>query len=304
MGKQTILITGGSGLIGKPLTKRFIELGYTVKHLSRKPSTKNPNVEVFVWDVYKGSIDERCITGVDIIIHLAGEGIADKRWTEERKRQIIKSRTASIGLIYNLLKKTPNQVKRIISASGIGYYSERGDELLYEDSKPGKGFLAESCIEWENAVDEGSKLGLQILKFRTGVVLSEKGGALPELDKMVKLGLGAALGSGKQWMSWIHLEDAVKMYVYAVENNSMKGTYNMATNSPVTNKQVTQAIAKTLHKPLWLPNVPAFALKLALGEMSAVVLASTKVSADKIEKAGFKFKFERVDVALKDIYRL
>ncbi|MDF3078310.1 MAG: hypothetical protein K0S09_2199 [Sphingobacteriaceae bacterium] len=303
MENKTILITGGSGLIGSHLTQLLLDIGYHVRHLSRSAKPAKHDVEVFAWDVYKGEIDERCIDGVSAIIHLAGEGIAKKRWTAKRKMKIIQSRTASIDLIYKLLERKAHKVEALISASAVGFYGDRGDGLLTEESPSGSGFLAESCREWEKAVDAEAALGLRIVKLRTGLVLAREGGALPQMDKLVRLGLGAALGSGSQWQSWIHIKDAVKMYLFALENAQISGNYNMATSHPVTNQELTKAIAQALKKPLWLPNVPAFALKLALGEMSEVVLSSTRVSAEKIMQQGFRFEFNKLAEALEEIYR-
>jgi uncharacterized protein (TIGR01777 family) len=297
---KSILITGGSGLLGTQLTELLLAKGYTVSHLSRGPGS-NPKVITFLWDIEKRRIDERCIDGVDIIVHLAGAGIADKRWTDERKKLIIESRTRSIALVYDVLKKKQHRVTKVISASGIGYYSDRGDQLMTETDTPANDFLGQCCVAWEAAVDEGKALGLQVLKFRTGVVLDEQGGALPKLDMPVKFGFGAALGNGKQWIPWIHHEDVKKMYLYGIENN-IDGIYNMTAPDPATNAQLTLAVAKHLKRPLWLPNVPAFALKLALGEMATLVLGSTKASAQKIIDAGFKFKYGTINNALKNIY--
>src|SRR5437868_13118247 len=211
-----ILITGGTGLIGRLITEELLNRGYSVSHLSRKPGN-DAKVKTYLWDVHKGYIDENCLEGVNTVLHLAGENIADKRWTAKRKKEIIDSRTKSIALVYQLIKSKPNQVNTIISASAIGYYSDRGDELLTEDSLPNHDFMAQCCIEWENAVDKGQELRLRILKFRTGVVLNINEGALFEMAKSVKLGFGAALGSGRQWIPWIHWRDAVDMYLHAVE---------------------------------------------------------------------------------------
>ncbi|MBB3055026.1 TIGR01777 family oxidoreductase [Mucilaginibacter gotjawali] len=300
MNPKSILLTGGTGLIGSSLTKQLLDKGYTVSHLSRSPG-RDPRVKTFLWDVHKGEIAEHCIDGVDVIIHLAGAGIADGRWTEARKKEIIDSRTKSIQLIYGLLKTRKHQVKSIISASAIGYYSDRGEELMTEESTPFTDFMAKCCVEWENVVDEGKALGLQVTKFRTGVVL-DKGGALAKMAAPVKLFVGAPLGSGRQWIPWIHVQDVIGMYLFAVENENFEGVYNMVAPNPVTNKELTRAIAKQLHKPLWLPNVPSFLLKLVLGEMSTIVLGSTKVSAKKIEAAGYKFIYSEVSLALKAIY--
>lgn len=287
--------------MGRHLTKALLAKGYTVSHLSRKAGD-NPQVKTFVWDINKGIIDEHCIDGVDTIVHLAGSGIAEKRWTDARKKDLIDSRVKSIELVYDLLKRRQHQVTSVVSASGIGYYSNRGDELMHETSTPTSDFISQCCVVWEAAVDEGEKLGLRILKFRTGVVLDKDGGALPTLAKPIKLFVGSPIGTGKQWIPWIHRGDVVDMYLLGIENKNLSGVYNMVAPNPVTNKQLTQAVAKQLHKPLWTPNVPGFALKILLGEMSSIVLGSTKVSAQKIEEAGFKFKFADIDAALNEIY--
>lgn len=298
---KNILITGASGSVGKRLTQLLLNKGYRVSTLSRNPG-KNPMAKTFLWDVNQGIIDPNCIEGIGTVIHLAGAGIAEKRWTDARKKELIDSRTKSISLIYDLLKDREHQVTSVISASAIGYYSDCGDELMTEDSSPNTDFMAHCCVEWENAVDEGNKLGLRIVKFRTGVVLDKDGGVLPQLAKPIKLYVGSPIGNGQQWIPWIHWQDVVDMYMHSIEDITFKGTYNMVAPNPVTNAQLIQAVAKQLHKPLWAPNVPAFILKLMLGEMSTLVLGSTKVSAQKIQDAGFRFKFTEVSSALKEIY--
>jgi uncharacterized protein (TIGR01777 family) len=296
-----ILLTGGSGLIGKSLTKLLLAKGYVVSHLSRSPG-KSPRVKTYLWDVHTGQIDAACVDGIDTIIHLAGAGVAEKRWTNKRKKELVESRTKSIRLIYELLKSKQHKVTSVISASATGYYGDRGDMLLTEDSKPADDFLAECCIAWEKAVDEGEELGLRIVKFRTGVVLNKKGGALPQMATPVKWYVGSPLGDGKQWIPWIHWHDVEKLYLYAIMNNKLTGTFNMVAPVPVTNEEMTRAVAKQLHKPLWAPKVPEFVLDVLLGEMSAIVLGSTKVSPQKIEETGFKFDYRELEGALKEIY--
>lgn len=298
---KNILITGGTGLLGTQLTQELLAQGHTVSHLSRSKG-KNPKIHTFIWDVDKEQIDEHCLDGVDTIIHLAGTGIADKRWTDQRKREIVETRTKSIGLIYGLMRNRANRVRSVISASGIGYYSNRGEELLTEESPPAHDFIGTCCIDWENAVDEGKELGIRILKFRTGVVLSKDGGALPQLALPVKLGIGSPLGNGKQWIPWIHPRDVMDMYLLGVNNENLTGVFNMAAPYPVTNEQLTQAVAKQLHRPLWAPKVPAFILKLLMGEMALLALGSTKTSAQKIMEAGFKFTYPDIAAALQEIY--
>jgi uncharacterized protein (TIGR01777 family) len=298
---KNILITGGSGLLGRQLTKELLSKGYFVSHLSRSRG-KDPKVKTFLWDVAKNQIDEHCIDGIDAIIHLAGAGIADKRWSDERKREIVQSRTRSISIIYELLRKKAHKVHSVISASGIGYYSDRGDELLTEESPAAHDFIGACCIEWEDAVDRGLELGLRTVKFRTGVVLDKTGGALPQLALPVKLGIGSPLGSGKQWVPWIHPADVVGMYMMAIESEELTGAYNMAAPEPVTNKELTKAVAKQLHRPLWALRVPAGIIKLLFGEMATLVLGSTKASVQKIIQAGYQFKYPNVQSALKEIY--
>ncbi|WP_179415285.1 TIGR01777 family oxidoreductase [Mucilaginibacter sp. E4BP6] len=299
--QKHILLTGGTGLIGTHLTQALLDKGYKVSHLGRKPGN-NPKVKTYLWDVPKGEIDEACINEIDTIVHLAGAGVVDKRWSDKRKKEIIDSRTKSVGLIYQVLRKKSHNVKTIISASATGYYGDRGSELLTEESEPGSDFLAEVCIKWEAAADKGEDLDLRIVKFRTGIVLNKDGGALPQLANPIKWGIGSPLVNGEQWMPWIHWRDVVKMYIYGIENDSLSGVYNMTGPNPVTNKQLTKAVAEQLHKPLWTPNVPEFLLKLILGEMRIAVLESDRTSSKKIEDAGFEFDYPDLLVALKEIY--
>jgi uncharacterized protein (TIGR01777 family) len=299
---KTILITGASGLIGKSLTEMLLKKGYIIHHLSRAGSHDNPEIKTFKWDVFNSIIDENCIKGVDAIIHLAGENIGDKRWTKKRKARIIESRTESIRMLYNLLRKNNHNIKTVISASAVGYYGDQGDKVLDEASPPGNDFAARVCIEWEKAVDEGRALGLRVVKLRTAIVLDKEEGALRQLALPIKYGFGAPLGSGKQWIPWIHLTDCTGIYLFALENN-LQGIYNMTAPYPVINKELTKAIAKELKKPLWLPNIPGFFLKIILGEMGEAVLSSAMVSADKILSAGFEFKFPHLKEALQDIYQ-
>lgn len=297
---KKILITGATGLVGTELKKHLLNKGYEVNTLSRK---KDNDANNFVWDVYKGTIDADCLNGVKAIIHLAGEPVADKKWTDERKKQIIDSRVKSTELLFKTIKSKPDhQLKSFISASAVGFYGDCGDEILTEESSNGYGFLAECCKLWEDAVDHGKKLSLRIVKLRTGIVLSNHGGALPQLDKPVKLFAGAALGTGKQWTPWLHIDDMVEMYIEAIENLKMEGCYNACAPFPVTNKALTKAIAKQLHRPVWPIKVPKKALELLLGERVEAVLMSNNTSAQKILDAGFKFKFTHLEDALKDLY--
>ncbi|UKT63082.1 TIGR01777 family oxidoreductase [Pedobacter mucosus] len=297
---KKILITGATGLIGKELKNHLLSKGYEVNTLSRK---NNNELNNYIWDVNKEEIDKNAFTNVDTIIHLAGEPVADKKWTDERKKQIIDSRVKSTELLYNSLKSLPNhQVTSFISASAVGFYGDRGDEILTEESESGQGFLAEACILWENAVDQGNNLKLRVVKLRTGIVLSNDGGALPQLDKSVKLFVGSSLGTGKQWTPWIHIDDMVEMYIEAITNLEMENSYNACAPFPVTNSALTKAIAKHLHRPFWPIKVPKAALNLLLGERAETVLMSNNTSAQRILDAGFKFKYTHLDDALGKLY--
>lgn len=298
---EHILLTGATGMLGKELIGTLLKKGYQVSILSRKPQNIS-QVKVFLWNIDQQEIDISCITGIDSIIHLAGENIAKERWSEKRKKEIIDSRVLSTKLLFKALSSQPNQVKTFISAAAVGIYGDRGDEILTEESPAGNGFLAECCLEWENAIDEVTVPGLRIVKLRTGVVLGKDDGALPEMSKPIRLFAGAPLGSGRQWIPWIHHQDMTQIYVYALENLSLTGTYNACAPFPVTNKTLTKAIAAQLHRPVWPFSIPAKVMDLILGEMSAIVLNSTNTSAQKLLSAGFIFKYTRLEDALSDIY--
>jgi uncharacterized protein (TIGR01777 family) len=298
---QHILLTGATGMLGKELIKSLLETGYKVSILSRK-SVSIPDVKVFLWDVDKREIDKHCMEGVDTIIHLAGENIAKEKWTEERKKVIIDSRVGSAGLLFDTLSAGVNQVKNFISAAAVGYYGNRGDEILTEESPAGNDFMAECCIQWELAADRFKKLDLRVVKIRTGVVLSKDDGALPQMSVPIKSFVGAPLGTGKQWVPWIHHGDMTQIYLHALKDDSMQGTYNACAPFPVTNKTFTKALAKELHRPVWPFSVPELVMKTILGEMSAVVLNSTNTSAQKLLSTGFIFSYTQLEDALSNIY--
>ncbi len=298
---KKILITGASGLIGSRLTELLLGKGYQVAHLSR--SSKSGQVPSFVWDVDKGEMDSHALEGVDAIIHLAGAGVADKRWSKSRKEEILMSRINSSQLLYKKLSTINHSIKTVVSASAIGYYGFEGDEVFTEDSNPGTDFLADVTKQWEAEVDKLAELKIRVVKLRIGIVLSEKGGALPEMTKPIRLGVGSPLGTGNQQLSWIHLDDLCEMFIHAAETNQMSGAYNGVTGLWVTNAALTKAIAQVLNKPLWLPNVPDIALKIIVGEMAEIVLNGSKISADKIKKTGFVFNYTKLDEALKKLLK-
>ncbi|RZK77374.1 MAG: TIGR01777 family protein, partial [Pedobacter sp.] len=234
---------------------------------------------------------------------LAGEGIADSKWTKERKQQIIDSRVLSTRLLFKAIKEQKAEVKNFISSSAVGYYGDRKDEILTEDSEPGEGFLAKCCLLWEQAVDQGKKLGLRIVKIRTGFVLANGEGALPVLEKPIRFFVGAALSSGKQWIPWIHLNDIANIYISAVEDETYEGVYNGCAPYPVTNETLTKAIAKKIHRPVWPINVPEKVLEMILGQMSTVTTISNNTTAQKLLNEEFQFEFTHLEDALNDLYK-
>lgn len=296
---QTVLITGGTGMIGKRITALLLEKGYEVAYLSRQP-TDIPNVKVYRWDIDKNWIDEKALINADYVIHLAGAGIADARWTNERKQEIINSRTKSIELIARKLQGHPYQVKAFVSASAIGFYgADTGDKQLTEKTPSGNDFLAHVTRHWENASELIANINIRTVKLRIGIVLSNEGGAYPKIAQPIRLGVGAPLGSGKQWSSWIHIDDLCRLFIEALENDQWRGVYNAVAPTPVTNEALTRQIAEVLHKPLWLPNIPAFTLKMLYGEMANVVLGGNYVENQRIKKeTDFVYQFENINQAL------
>ena len=297
-----ILITGATGLIGTELVELLLKRGIHANFLttSQKKIDKKPNLQGFFWNPEKGIIDENAFIGVDSIIHLAGANVA-KRWTNAYKQEIIESRIVSSNLLFKVLKHNPNQVKQIISASAIGIYPDSLKNIYTETNKTiDDSFLGNVVVKWEDSVDKFKLLNIQVCKLRTGIVLSENGGALTEMIKPIKFGLGAAFGSGKQFQSWIHITDLVEMYLFAVQNN-LTGIYNAVAPNPISNKQLTVAIAKKLKKTLFLPNIPEFIMQMILGEMHEILFSSQNVDNKKIINEGFLFKYNSVEKALEDL---
>ncbi|HYJ38115.1 MAG TPA: TIGR01777 family oxidoreductase [Chitinophagaceae bacterium] len=301
---QTILITGGTGLVGTALTKLLLEKKYDVIVLTRqKPELgeSTPGIQYSEWNVEKQTIEEEAIKRADHIIHLAGANIAEKRWSESRKREIANSRTSSSALLVKALKEIPNKVRTVVSASAIGWYGEDtpNGKSFKEDDPPAPGFLGESCKAWEESLEPVKQLGKRLVKLRTGIVLSNRGGALPEFRRPLKFGMASILGSGKQMVSWIHIEDLCRMYCFAIEHQQLEEATNAVSPHPVSNKNLVLELAKKSKGNFFIPlHVPSFVLKIVLGEMSIEVLKSTTVSNQKIKQAGFKYLFPTLDAAL------
>ncbi|EPR65734.1 TIGR01777 family oxidoreductase [Cyclobacterium qasimii] len=295
---QHILITGGSGLVGASITKRLEAIGKKVAWLSRNPDEHSQ--KSFFWDPKKGDIEEDAIEWADAVIHLAGAGVADKRWTEERKKVILDSRIDSSDLLYKALKKAKKKPQAIVCSSAVGYYGfDTGEKLVFEGDPAGDDFLADVVKKWEKATDKFQELNIRTVTFRIGIVLAKEGGALKE---MLKPPVAAPLGSGHQYLSWIFIEDLSRMIEYALENHGVSGIYNAVGPVPVTNKVLTQRAAEYKGKPFVNIGVPSFALKLGLGEMANMVLGGNRVSNEKIEGTGFKFEYGDLNQALKKIF--
>jgi uncharacterized protein len=310
----TVLITGGTGLIGTALTKALVQKGYQVIILSRsKKLSTRKNISYTVWDVNEQTIDEEAIKRSDYIVHLAGANVGEKRWTTKRKKEIVDSRVDSGKLLVKALKEIPNKVKAVISSSAIGYYGPDrlipGSSLGGEGSKrpfietdlPYNDFLATTVVKWESAIQPVKDLGKRLVLFRTGIVLSNEGGAFKEFKKPLKFGVASVLGSGRQIVSWIHIDDLVRLYIEAIENDKWNGIYNAVSSNPVSNRQLIKEIARQTKRFYVVVKVPAFVLKVVLGEMSIEVLKSTTVSSEKIQKEGFQFSFPTIQDAIKNL---
>lgn len=299
--KKNILISGGSGFIGTHLTNLLIENGFSVSILSRSDKKNTANISYFKWDVANHTIDEAAVLNADYVIHLAGENIAEKRWTRKRKATIVESRVQSVQLIYSVLKKNNKKLDAFISASAIGIYGAvNGEEICTEETPIAHDFLGYACQRWEDSIDFIENLHIRTVKIRTGLVLGRNDGFLKKLIPAFKWRLGAALGSGKQYMPWIHVDDLCNIYYHAIVDSSMYGPFNAAINDNTNNIIFSKTLARVLGYSIWLPNIPAFLIKLGMGEMSKIVLTGRRVSSDKMEQTGFHFKFTNLEEALKD----
>jgi uncharacterized protein (TIGR01777 family) len=300
---EKVLITGGSGFVGSHLTPVFQGMGYEVIHLSHRTPTGDEAVRTFFWDVDAREIDEKALEGVSSVIHLAGAGIMDQRWTHEYKQRIEESRVGGAELLVEGMRKMEQPPKTFISASAIGYYGTTTTEHVFsEDDPPGDDFLANVTRKWEAAADEASDMA-RVVKLRTGLVLDKDEGPLPQIARPIKFGVGAPLGSGKQYMPWIHILDICRAYVFAFHTESMEGAYNAVAPEHVTNEEVTHSVAKVLKRPVFLPGIPGGVMKLAMGERGGIALEGSPVSSEKLQKEGFGFKYPKLMDALQAIYR-
>lgn len=304
---DTVLITGGTGLVGRALTRLLTEVGYKVIILSRKTGhpAENGLVTYAHWDVQRQHIDESALSQADYIIHLAGANVADKRWTAARKKEIIDSRTQSTELLFNALSRVPNKVKKFISASATGYYGPyTGGEPFTENDPPIDDYLSTTCVAWENSVLKIKSLQKKVLIFRTGIALSPEGGALKEFYKPLKFGFATILGNGEQIVPWIHIHDLVRLYLSGIVNPDLEGIYNAVAPNPVRHKDLVMTLAQVSRGKSFIPiHVPAFILRLVLGEMSVEILKSVSVSAHKISRTGFVFSYPDIRSALENFFK-
>ena len=286
-----VLITGGTGFIGQALQKYLANAGHEVRILSRNSG----------WDVVNQTMDPHVLDGIDAIVHLAGAGIADKRWTSARKKELISSRVDSTRLLAHALRTEKHIVQTLISASAIGFYgADSGQKTCVETTESGTDFLAECTRAWEDAVDEIT--GLRVVKLRIGLVMERDGGIFPVLAQPIRLFAGFILGVGNQGQSWIHRQDLVKMFAHVLTDERAHGVYNAVAPEPLTHAAMTREIAGALHRPVWWPHVPAFMLRLILGEMACLVTGGNFVSAEKIQKElGFTFTYKRFSEAIKQL---
>jgi uncharacterized protein len=267
---------------------------------SKKKLVHSEDYQGYYWNPSSGIIDSHCIDGVTTIINLAGENVFQP-WTEKARKRILESRINSLHLLNTLLSENKHEVEQLVSASAVGIYSSSRQQIHTEDEYTVEdSFLGKVVQKWESAADAFKKLGVKVVKIRIGLVLSSNGGALPQMMKPIKFNLGTPLGDGKQWQSWIHIDDLARIFVYAVEN-VLEGVYNGVAPQPVTNEKLIKIIAHTMGKKVWLPNVPSFALSLVMGDMSTIVLGSHFVSSKKIEETGFFFHYVNLEKALENL---
>jgi len=303
---STVIVTGGTGLVGRRLTRLLVEKGWEVIVLTRRiPKEIAPSgVRYAVWDVTAQTIDTSVFSAATAIIHLAGAGVVDRRWTASYKKEIAESRTRSSALLINTLQHHQHRVKTFVSASAIGWYGpDRTGQIPFtEEASAYTDFLGTTCQQWEASVNPVAELGIRVVKLRTGIVLSKEGGALKEFIKPLRLGVAAILGTGDQIISWIHIDDLCRMFIAALEKSEFTGAYNAVAPQPVTNRTLNLVLAKYKRGRFFIPlNVPAWVLKIIMGESSVEVLKSCTVSSEKVHQAGFAFLYPAIEPALKQL---
>ena len=300
-----VLLAGGTGFIGKNLVQLLTKNGIEVQVLRRKQSGKsesNPLVKYFQWNPSKGEIDLHAFSNIDAVINLAGEGIADKKWTSERKKAIVESRLKAVETLEKGILDSACKVKTFVGASAVGYYGSGISATIFSETNSASAdFLGETCKKWENAYSSICNRGIRTCIIRIGIVLSKEGAAFHKMKMPVSLGLGSALGSGEQWMPWIHMTDVCGIIYHLLKNEKCSGVYNAVSEEHITNRDFLRRMAHQIKRPFFLPAVPEFILKLVFGEMSIIVLGGSRVSAEKIRKCGYTFEFPDIKTAFKNL---
>ena len=296
-----VLISGGTGAIGQRLARALGSQGHEVGLLSRSDG-RHAEFKTYLWDPDRNELEAEALEGCDYIIHLAGAGIADKAWTTSRKKEIIDSRVKSTDLLFNKVREMGTPLKAFVAASAVGYYGQvTSDRIFVEKNKAANDFVGKTCFLWEQASEQFEELGIRTVRLRIGVVLMADSGALAKMAKPARMGLGAVLGSGRQYLPWIHWKDLVGLFMKAMTDSSMKGPYNAVAPSFVTNAEFTHSLGKVLGKPVWLPKAPGFVLKAILGERASLLLQGSRVSSEKALASGFEFEFPELEPALEDL---
>ena len=297
---SSVLVTGGTGLVGRYLCQKLNEKGYDVKILSRRKNAHS-KYKTYYWNPHKKEIEKEAVENCDYIIHLAGANISSKRWGRKRKRDIIDTRAGSAKFLFDSISNFKTKPKAFISSSAVGFYGTTTSDRIFSETDPAAtDFLGETCRQWENAADLFNEAGIRTVKIRTSLVLAREG-PLSKIMFPIKMGLGSPLGTGRQYMPWVHIDDLCDIFILAMENSTLNGAFNAVAPDHKTNEEFTKTLAKILKKPLFMPNVPGFILKAILGEMSVIVLNGSRVSPEKIIKAGYTFKFPSLEDALRDI---
>jgi uncharacterized protein len=302
---DAVIITGGTGLIGTALSNFLVSRGFQVIIFSRNPKAHrniSPGISYAAWNIDEQSVNEEAFQKAKYVIHLAGAGVADKPWTEKRKKLIVESRTGSSALLVKAMNRIPNEIASVVSASAIGWYKQNTSLPATETDPPDTGFLGETCRVWEESICPVTELGKRLVILRTGIVLSNQGGAFPAFLKPVKSGIAGILGNGKQIISWIHIEDLCRIYMEAMVNPTWNGVYNAVAPNPVNNRNFTLELAKKIKGSFYIPiPVPNFILRLMLGDRSEEVLKSSNISSGKLKQKGFQFIYPTIDTAFRDL---
>jgi len=300
--RKNILITGANGMLAKHLSKQ-LEDEYSIRFLTRKITQSNE----YLWDINNNFIDPNALKGVHVIIHLAGSSVAENKWTKKRKQIILSSRIDSAHLILEELKKNKVTIDLFVSASAIGYYgtTTTTDEIFTEESQRGNDFLSNVCGKWEDVTHafKSSKVANRIAIVRIGIILAKNDGALKKITEPIKYGLGIGIGTGKQYMPWIHIQDLCSIFNFIITNEHLNGIFNAVSPEHITNIELTKRIGKVLNRPILLPNIPKFIIQNLFGEKSIILLNGSRVSSDKITRSGFNFKFGDVNYALNNLLK-